>query len=298
MRLHALLNWYDESCSALAACIAGLHTAGVDHVTAVDGAYLLYPDGKPSSQPDQAATIHLACQALGMGCTIHTPNTRWAGNEVEKRTRMFALALAASDPGDWWISMDADMVVTQAPHDLKHQLERADVDAARVTLTQYRDLDQTHAQAQQFNWPRTTQAPIRLLFRAQAMHCQTNHYTYVTPDGRVLWNSDSGDQEPCIDIPDLHVEHRDHQRTIDRQEAKKQLYDLRDQLGAERGPCAWDDCDQIGMHDAARNLRLTTAEPGYQGDLVHVCEKHANRIEHENRYRLAEWGIDIDKVTA
>jgi hypothetical protein len=293
-----LLNWYDEPCSTLAACVAGLHTAGVDHITAVDGAYELYPDGKPSSPPDQAATIHMAGQALGIATTIHTPNTRWPGNEVEKRTRMFALALAASDPGDWWISMDADMVVTQAPHNLKAQLEDTDVDAARVTLTELRDLDATHAQAQQFQWPRQSQHPIRLLFRAQAMHCRVNHHTYVTPDGRVLWNSDSGDQEPCVDILDLHVEHRENQRTLDRQEAKRVLYHRRDTLGAERGPCTWEDCTRPATRTVARNLRLTTVDPGYSGDLVPVCEKHANRIEHENRYRLEEWGIDIDKVTA
>lgn len=235
MRLHALLCWYDEPPNALAACVASLTIANVDHLVAVDGAYLLYPDGKPSSPPDQAATIQQTAQALGIAATIHTPNERWAGNEVEKRTRMFSLALAASDPGDWWLSIDADMLITQAPHDLHQQLQDAEVDAARATLTEYRDLDDTQTQAQQFHYPRTSQYPMRLLFRAQPLACAHNHCTYRTPDARVLWSAQAPiTEEPGTDLPDLVVEHRHNQRTVDREQARAAYYSRRDYLGVER----------------------------------------------------------------
>src|SRR4051794_1394880 len=102
MRIHALLNWFDEPPAALAACVASLKLGAVDSVIAIDGAYALFPDAKPNSPPDQAAVIHETARTLGITCTIHTPNQTWAGNEVQKRTSLFDLAHAISDNGDWW----------------------------------------------------------------------------------------------------------------------------------------------------------------------------------------------------
>ena len=230
-----MLCWFDEPPSALAACIAGLHIAGVDHVVACDGAYFLYPDGKPASPPDQAATIQQTAQALGIGATVYTPQHVWYGNEVEKRTRMFAIAHAASNPGDWWFSVDADMVVTKAPHDLKAQLEATDTDAARATLIEPRDLDDTGIPAGRYPYPRQGQYPIRLLFRAQPLHCQGNHCTYATPDGRILWSAQApyGKEEPGIDILGLTVEHR-NTRDMSRLQARDTYYQRRESIGVER----------------------------------------------------------------
>jgi hypothetical protein len=233
MRLHGLISWYDEPCSALAATLIGLRTAQVDHVIAVDGAYLLYPDGKPSSSNDQAATIQAACRELGMGCTIHTPQHRWAGNEVEKRTRMFSVALAASDPGDWWLNMDADMVVTQAPGNLKQQLENTEHHAAYCTLSEPRNPDRAPDQAKQFEWHDGSYL-IRLLFRAQPLRCDTKHCVYKTNDDRVLWAPQTvALEEPAISIPELVVEHRDQQRPALRTALKQQYYERRDRFKIE-----------------------------------------------------------------
>jgi hypothetical protein len=233
MRLHGLLCWYDEPCSALTATLIGLRTAQVDHVTAVDGAYLLFPDGQAASSNDQAATIQAACRELGMGCTIHTPQARWAGNEVEKRTHMFRLALAASDPGDWWLSMDADMVVTQAPANLKQQLQDTEHDAAYCTLTEPRNPDHAPDQAKQFQWHDGSYL-IRLLFRAQPLRCDTKHCLYKTDDDRVLWEpQNTALEEPAISIPELVVEHRDQQRAALRIALKNQYYQRRDRFKAE-----------------------------------------------------------------
>lgn len=227
MNLHGLLCWYDEPCADLAACVIGLHKAGVDHIIAVDGAYLLYPGGKASSPHHQAATIHQTARELGIATTIHTPRERWIGNEVEKRTRMFAIAHAASDPGDWWISMDADMVVTQAPHDLKQQLHETSLEAASCMLTD--------PPADNEPCPIAGHHPIRLLFKAQPLHCHIKHCAYRTPDGRYLWEPQTPAlQEPAIDIPDLIVEHRDNQRTPQRHQDKATYYQRRTQYRAEQ----------------------------------------------------------------
>jgi hypothetical protein len=233
MRLHGLLCWFDEPCSALTATLIGLRTAQVDHVTAVDGAYLLFPNGQAASSADQAATIQAACRELGMGCTIHTPQARWAGNEVQKRTHMFRLALAASTPGDWWLSMDADMVVTQAPANLKQQLQDTEHDAAYCTLTEPRNPDHAPDQARAFQWHDGSYL-IRLLFRAQPLRCDTKHCLYKTDDDRVLWEpQNTALEEPAITIPELVVEHRDQQRAALRIALKNQYHQRRDRFKAE-----------------------------------------------------------------
>jgi hypothetical protein len=292
MRIHALLNWWDEPTSALAATITSLKLAAVDSVIAIDGVYALYPDQRVTSPPDQAAVIHETARHLGMACTIHTPNTQWHGNEVQKRTALFDMAYAMSEPGDWWFVIDADTVVTSAPPDLKHQLETTDLHVAEATLTELRDLNDP--QAGHFNWARAGSYPFRMLFRAQRIHCQTNHYTYVTEDGLTLWESDSGKQEPALPVDGLHCEHRANQRALDRIQDKNTYYTRRDKLGIERGSCIWQGCDDQATQTVAHNFRRSTNAAGYVADLAEACAKHAKRIDHENRWTLRQWGIDLD----
>jgi hypothetical protein len=109
--------FYDEPVPELVACIKGLHDAGVTELVAVDGAYALYPDGQPASDPNQHAAIVLACRRLGMGCTLHVPARVWAGNEVEKRTFLFKLGWTVAEEGDWFWVQDADMVPVEVPDD-------------------------------------------------------------------------------------------------------------------------------------------------------------------------------------
>src|SRR6266498_1360247 len=49
LKIIAILSWFDESPSWLSACVASLARAGCSHLVAVDGAYRLYPDGRPHS---------------------------------------------------------------------------------------------------------------------------------------------------------------------------------------------------------------------------------------------------------
>lgn len=128
--LLGLLSFYDEPRELLALCIDGLARAGVGHVVAVDGRYALYPPSSDVSPAEQRAVIDGACRHHGIGLTMHVPPGPWEGNEPEKRTRMFALALGAASPGDWFFVCDADMAVTEAPPDLLARLDAAEEESA------------------------------------------------------------------------------------------------------------------------------------------------------------------------
>jgi hypothetical protein len=51
-KIVALTAFYDEPPAMIASMLNGLARLRVDHVVALDGAYRLYPDGKPASHPD------------------------------------------------------------------------------------------------------------------------------------------------------------------------------------------------------------------------------------------------------
>src|SRR5262245_32652929 len=134
MNLIALLSWYDERPAWLAGVIASLQKLPVSHVIAVDGAYALYPNGKPYSGPEQHQTIITTARALDIGCTIATPRDVWFGNEVEKRNHCYAIAeTIAEGPEDWYFWIDADTFVTSAGNWLQH-VERSSADVAEVNF--------------------------------------------------------------------------------------------------------------------------------------------------------------------
>jgi hypothetical protein len=113
-RIIALLSWFDEPDAVLGQCLAGLQYAGVDHVVAVDGRYALFPGEDAVSPAAQQGLIALACRTLGMGCSLHLPTGAWSG-EVEKRNFLFDQGLAVAEPGDWFLVVDADIVITCIP---------------------------------------------------------------------------------------------------------------------------------------------------------------------------------------
>jgi hypothetical protein len=134
-RLIAVLSWFDEPLPLLASCLEGMARGGVDHLVAVDGAYRLFPGGEARSHIDQHAVLAAGTKQYGIGLTLVVPSTVWAGNEVEKREYAFRQALAASGPGDWFWSLDADEIITAVPDDLKDRLEDAAEDAALIGVT-------------------------------------------------------------------------------------------------------------------------------------------------------------------
>jgi hypothetical protein len=224
VRLIACLSWFDEPAPFLAELVASLADAGVDHLVAVDGSYGAYPNSSGSSGSEQACLIHAAAQGAGMGVSVHCPQIPWAGNEIEKRTFLFAAGHLVAEPDtDWlWIA-DGDEVVTTA-HGLRDKLEATSMDVAEVELW---------TRAGDDEWSRQ---PIRKLFRAQrgGIRVENHHARYVAADGRVLW--DSG--EPLAQVPadqfwDVRVRHRPECRPHYRNMKRWKYYERRKQLALE-----------------------------------------------------------------
>jgi hypothetical protein len=240
-RIIGLLSWYQESPVWLAATVASAAKV-CDHLVAVDGAYFLYPDGRNRSGSEQAAIITDTATACGMGATVHTPQSTWEGNEVEKRSFMFRLAETVAQPDDWYFVLDGDEVILDIPDDFKARLAATDLDVGEVTFWEHQDPQQDPKlakAARQFEWSGHHRYPIRILFRAiPGLKVEGNHYTYITPDGRLLWgNQVESQQEPALDCRDLLIEHRTHLRDLARRADAQRYYKTRDATGIEVGAC-------------------------------------------------------------
>lgn len=228
-QLVGLLAWYTERPSWLSACITSYHQAGITHLVAIDGAYDLYPGGRPRSSTPEHDAITETCNGLNLALTLVLPSTTWAGNEVAKRTALFRHAEAVTEPSDWYVVMDADEIVTSAHTNLLDILADTPYDAGEATLWQ-RDLFDTPTarsvtQQRTFN-PEQSQ-PIRKLFRAiRGLHVVGNHYTYRTPDGRNLWGDNH--LELAHDLTDaLTIEHRSIHRAKHRRDQAQAYYKAR-----------------------------------------------------------------------
>ena len=227
-----MLNWYEESSQWLAALVASLQKANVEHIVAVDGAYQLFPDGvtRPRSGPEQVAAIVESAHVLGIGTTIHRPKRAWRGNEVEKRNHLVQLALMETEPEDWLLQIDADELVDSAPPDLHRRLEEAEEDVAGVYFFQ-RNTKQPlppENSVPKFN-PLTMSEGFyghRILFRAQRdLHIAGAHYAYFA-NGRCLRGREHN-PEPALEINDFKVEHRHNFRMPSRNNAAVEYYENR-----------------------------------------------------------------------
>lgn len=142
MKVCGTLIWYDESPTFLAAAVSGIARV-CDFVVAVDGAYALYPGARPRSHPDQAETILLTCESMGVGCVIHRPQEVFWGNEVEKRNTALQLAKPfLTDGEDWIVVFDADYHVMNPtnPDLVRATLETTDKHVCTYTLLDGKDL--------------------------------------------------------------------------------------------------------------------------------------------------------------
>jgi hypothetical protein len=239
-RIVALIAWYDESPLWLAATVTSL-APHIDHLVACDGAYALYPDGKPQSRSDQAAALVEACHAASVGLTLHRPQHVWFGNEIEKRNRMFRLGELETEPDDWYFVLDADCIVEKAPHDLRHQLAATTADNATVSVWErgdpYRNPERIKYESR-VAMPADSHFTVRMLFRAvRGLHVEGAHYCYRTPDGRYLWGGGSQMVEDTYDLSSLmQVEHRTHYRAMQRHEDQWTYYKRRNAAGVEVVP--------------------------------------------------------------
>lgn len=217
MRVIGLLSWYEEPASWLAECVASAARL-CDHMVAVDGPYADFPGAlkKPASGSEQAEIIGHTAAGAGMGCTIHSPRTPWWGNEVEKRDAMFRLASTMVQPGDWFLRIDADEVLTQVPPDTKTLLAATPLDVAELMI-----------------WERGEEAgasPLRALFRAlPGIGVQQAHYVVTAPGAngatRVLCGNEIKHRpEPAEALWDVRLEHRTRCRSAERWVLKNDYY--------------------------------------------------------------------------
>lgn len=223
MSVIALLSWYEEQPGWLAECVASVAKL-CDHIIAVDGPYALFPGAlrRPASGTDQAETILRTAAGAGIGCTIHAPRRPWWGNEVEKRDHMFRLGGTFAEPGDWFLRIDADEVLSDVPADTAERLGASDANVAEVLI-----------------WDRDGgQHPFRCLFRAlPGLRIEQAHYVVTAMvDGqrRVLCgNSSVHDVEPAEQLLDVRLEHRTQQRSPRRWALKHEYWAARADLDTE-----------------------------------------------------------------
>ena len=235
MQIVALLSWYEESPQWLADTVRSLPRAGVDQLVALDGAYALYPGATASSHPSQKAALHAACSEVGIALHCFTPTDVFKGNEVEKRSALFELGEEVAGPDDWYMVMDADEVVSNVPDDFQARLMESPLDVGIVTFDEERDpLRPPPSLAQ-----RKEQQAVRILFRAiRGIRVKTNHWTYVTPDGRRLWGQNKRSLVPALDCTDLHILHRSDMRPEQRRADQYGYYRIRDERKVEIGYCS------------------------------------------------------------
>lgn len=216
MKIVGLLSWYEEPTSWLAETVASAAKL-CDHLIAVDGPYAEFPfaQSKPASGTEQTETILHTAAGAGMGCTIHASRQPWYGNEVEKRSFMFDLAMTFTTEDDWLLVIDADEVLSQVPTDTRYLLQKSEVDVGELHLWERGDQDTVYIQ--------------RRLFRAlRGIRYRDCHYVVTAPAEtgvKVL----SGDQqihtlEHAEYLPDLRLEHRTAHRTALRNGLKNQYY--------------------------------------------------------------------------
>jgi hypothetical protein len=227
MKIYALLNWYDERPDWLAASVASASKL-CDGIIAVDGAYFLYPDALryPTSGASQATAIMETALSLNMSCIIHVPDGPWLGNEVGKLQHLFNLGVP-EPMEDWFFRIDGDELLTDVPHDARERIANTDLHAVDMRMWVRTDGVTVHEM-----WP------IRRLWRCvdQMTVGPAHHILSGLVNGEHIILADSENrrrQTLGLDMPDLHMEHRNRQRNPVRLERKDRYYKQRDEFGAE-----------------------------------------------------------------
>lgn len=294
-RIIGLLSWYDEIPAMLDRAIRSAHKhLGLDHLVALDGAYSLFPAAPTTSAPDQRCAIQSACRAIDLPVTIYQPALKFAGNEVHKRSLLFALGdVIAEDGTDWYYVIDADEIVLAGPSaGLGALLDdwAGDFEAAEVQL---HDTDPSNDQV--------GIVPIRKLFRAaHGIEVRDVHWHYHHPDGYRLWGPNHVD---ALDLTDtIVVEHRNWERTAARDAARRDYYRARDASGTELIDCQWCGAPKAGrlamprylgpgtMAEQAEAAKLGVA--AFRAEQIAVCGDCAPKAAARFEYELAQQGLD------
>lgn len=231
-RVIVCMSWYNERPDWLGAAVAST-APFANHVVAVDGAYDLYPGGAGRSATGQAEAIRETARGLGIGCTIVEPQMPWGGNEVEKRSSLFAHAELVSTADDWYFVLDGDELVSDVAYDdFRRVLRASRYDMGDVTMWHQRD--HTAPDDRPFVLAMTEEQRIRVVFRAiRGLRVVGKHYRYALPDGRELWGDGRDRWEQGDDFTPLRIEHRNLQRDLWRAKEARDYYERRDSLGIE-----------------------------------------------------------------
>jgi hypothetical protein len=293
MRVWALLSWYDEDPVWLEKAIRSLTKGDIDGVIACDGAYELFPDGRPQSPPDQAETIQRICDELGMGCHIHTPSVLWSG-EVEKRTHMFRMLDEVATPNvDWCVIWDADQILHKADN-LKARLEQTDRDAADMAVIETPD---PAVRGKPCHPGTTIPVPntfdVRGTYRAiPGIEVIENHYTYITPDGRCLWgNVATHELVQALDLRETYVcLHKTYLRPQLRKGRNVRYYLDRDKSMIEVKWCA--DCGGPATRTARVNWERHPNGVHLIAEQLPVCERHFQFRLAQEAHTLRKLGVD------
>jgi hypothetical protein len=294
-RIIGLLSWYEEDASWLAATIASLAKIGVDHLVAADGAYLLYPGGKGFSGPEQREAIEETVYGMGIALTLYIPRDPWIGNEVEKRSVLFALAEQCAIPNeDWYFVIDSDEVITAAPPDLRQQLAASEFDAG-TAMVETRE-EPKSKQMRAFNWEPISRTPIPKFFRAiPGLRVRGAHYIYELPDGRRLWGAgeggSSGFVSEYLDLTTVKLNHRTMFRGEHRKAQQKGYYDQREEHEIEAHLCHR--CSDPATATVVTQIAIED-DGAISAYPVAVCEAHADEIDAESVKDMERLGIPLD----
>jgi hypothetical protein len=147
------------------------------------------------------------------------------------------------------------------------------------------EVDPAQRKGHDFHMPPLSRWAVPVLFRATpGLHCERNHYTYRTGDGRYYWGQNvslSGlEVEPTISLEPLTVEHRPNLRPLERLSTKDAYYKRRDRLGIE-----WPDCDICKTQPSTESVPYDFQAFGeaLQAGAVRVCEDCKPEVDKRNR---------------
>jgi hypothetical protein len=215
VKLIALLSFFDERPDWLSATVASVAKC-CDHVVAVDGAYSMFPQARPHCGDVQMGAVVATAQQLGLGVSYYAPQRPWNG-EVEKRNHLFRLGNVIAEPEvDWFMIIDADMLVETVPSNLNAVLSETLDDVGTYWIRE--DFEGGSGRY-----------PARFLFRAGPdLQVTRTHFGYRRGD-TYLW--ETGGLPACQ--TDLVLEHRRFARHPDRGARADEYYRRRDVYGIE-----------------------------------------------------------------
>lgn len=241
MKICALLSFYDESPHWLSTCVAGIGR-WCDALICCDGAYFLYPRGRPRSHPQQIEAIHLAAETANLELLLYQPRTTWGQNEVGKRTFMLQLAGTVCTPGEDWVAVvDADYHLLRCEtENIRDMLANTDLHVASYTLMDGKDFlaDPKAApivagQDLDYEWTISTRDIHRW---NPTLKIWPQHWTYsAVIDGERRWVRGPWEKQvECVNLAhNLVMYHRTQDRSKIRRDAADRYYQRRIETGIE-----------------------------------------------------------------